>query len=42
MIFTQVLHDVARWVERVRTKDATFAADYADALAAIARAQLQA
>ena len=42
MIFTQVLDTVDRWVERVRTKDATFAADYADALVAIARAQLQA
>jgi hypothetical protein len=29
-------------VERVRTKDATFAADYVDALVAIARRQLKA
>ena len=41
MIFTQVLDTVDRWVKHA-SKDATFAADYADALVAIARAQLQA
>ena len=36
MIFTQVLDTVDRWVKHV-SKDATFAADYVDALVAIAR-----
>ena len=36
MIFTQVLDTVDRWVKHV-SKEATFAADYVDALLAIPR-----
>ena len=38
MIFTQVLDAVDRWMKHT-SKDATFAADYVDALVAIARRQ---
>ena len=36
MIFTQVLDTVDRWVKHA-SKDATFAADYVNALVVIAR-----
>ena len=41
MIFTQVLDAVDRWMKHT-SKDATFAADYVDALVDIARRQRKA